>query len=359
LRKHQQEKERLGLVNKSEQTEGLTSDISSQTPVEKLGEAVSRGAKALPAALAEELKALFSTATLASLVAVLGVYLAAHATGIGQAVDIGMLIAGSIFFGLDAFTIFSDLAGFAGAMGATTEEELDIAGECLASAVAKIGVDALMTLLTSKVADEISKNVDNVNQVDEITASSDEVNPGRINDANDLDNANKTPSTDTEATPITANNINYHEGIRYKENLPKHLRDFDGIGKNGINGTHNLDVFEQVVTEKNIKVVSKNEHPNVKGIYDIKYQVPKVNKRLKPTGEYKKPREKTVYDPSIHSDDKILQLGKQASTNGYENAVFNNRRIYEETVQGIRFRIYLDLTTKEVTNFHPVVNRND
>ena len=67
-----------------------TPEVESLTPVEKLAEAVSRGAKALPAALAEEIKAIFTPATLASLVVVLGVYLAAHATGIGQAMDIGM-----------------------------------------------------------------------------------------------------------------------------------------------------------------------------------------------------------------------------------------------------------------------------
>jgi hypothetical protein len=152
-------------------------EVENLTPVEKLGEAVSRGAKALPAALGEEIKALFSPATLATMVGVFAVYIAAHATGVGQAVDIGMLIAGGIFFGLDAFTIFKDLAGFAGAINATTEEELDIAGEHLASAVAKIGVDALMTLLTSKVADEIGKGIDNVNQVDEVHAHSEGSNP--------------------------------------------------------------------------------------------------------------------------------------------------------------------------------------
>jgi hypothetical protein len=88
-----------------------------------------------------------------------------------------MLIAGGIFFGLDAFTIFKDLAGFAGAINATTEADLDKAGEHLASAVAKIGVDALMSLLTKKVTDEIGKGIDNVNQVDEVHAHSDGANP--------------------------------------------------------------------------------------------------------------------------------------------------------------------------------------
>ena len=70
--------------------------------------------------------------------------------------DIGMLVAGGIYFGLDAFAIFKDIAGFAGAINATTPEELVEAGEHLASAVAKIGVDAVMTLLTKKVADRVA-----------------------------------------------------------------------------------------------------------------------------------------------------------------------------------------------------------
>jgi hypothetical protein len=192
-------------------------EVENLTPVEKLGEAVSRGAKALPAALGEEIKALFSPATLATMVGVFAVYIAAHATGIGQAVDIGMLIVGGIFFGLDAFTIFKDLAGFAGAMGATTEEELDIAGEHLASAIAKIGVDALMTLLTSKVADEIGKSIDHVNQVDEVSAHSDNVNPGRGNDVNNVNQNQGQVDHVNQVDEVTASSDNVNNLDEFNE----------------------------------------------------------------------------------------------------------------------------------------------
>ena len=162
-------------------------DVTKLVPVEKLAEAVSRSAKALPEEVAEELRALFTPATLATMVGVFAAYIAAHATGIGQAMDIGMLIAGGIFFGLDAFAIFKDIAGFAGAVNATTEEELDKAGEHLASAVAKIGVDAVMTLLTKKVADEVGKGLDNLNRVDEVHAHHDpDVNAGNLDDTNQV-----------------------------------------------------------------------------------------------------------------------------------------------------------------------------
>ena len=142
------------LNNSEEQIEAL--NVAELSNVEKLTESIKRSAKALPGEVADELQAIFTPATLATMVSVFAVYVAAHATGVGQAMDIGMLIAGGIFFGMDAFTIFKDIAGFANAVNAQNEDELDKAGQHLASAVAKIGVDAVMTLLTKKVADKVA-----------------------------------------------------------------------------------------------------------------------------------------------------------------------------------------------------------
>ena len=147
-------------------------DLSHLNSVEKLLLAVEASIYYLPSEVAEEIKAIFTPATLATMVGVFAVYLAAHATGIGQAMDIGMLVAGGIYFGLDAFAIFKDIAGFAGAVNATTPEELVKAGEHLALAVAKIGVDAVMTLLTKKVADRVA----GVDEPGTTTGDIDEIN---------------------------------------------------------------------------------------------------------------------------------------------------------------------------------------
>ena len=154
------------IANTENQSEDATEqlDVANLSSVEKLAEAVKRSASSLGSELAQELQAIFTPATLATMAGVFAVYVAAHATGIGQAVDIGMLIAGGFFFGLDAFTIFRDIAGFANAVNASTEEDLDRAGEHLASAIAKIGVDAVMTLLTKRLADEVGRTIDNENQ---------------------------------------------------------------------------------------------------------------------------------------------------------------------------------------------------
>ena len=165
-------------------------DLSHLNSVEKLLLAVEASVYYLPSEVAEEIKAIFTPATLATMVGVFAVYLAAHATGVGQAIDIGMLVAGGIYFGLDAFAIFKDIVGFAGAVNATTTEELVEAGEHLASAVAKIGVDAVMTLLTKKVADKIQAETQ-ISKVENQGRNTDPLTPAQMDEvrgyANELD----------------------------------------------------------------------------------------------------------------------------------------------------------------------------
>ena len=301
--------------------------IAQLDPTEKLLEAVNRAAILLPSEVAEEIKAIFTPATLATMVGVFAAYIAAHATGIGQAMDIGMLIAGGIFFGLDAFAIFKDIAGFAGAVNATTEEELDKAGQHLASAVAKIGVDAVMTLLTKKVADEVGKGLDNVNQVDEVHAHHD-------------------PDVD----PLDG--LKYPEGTNIDKKLPIHLKDFDGVSKKGVSGAHNLDTFNQVVANGDALIVSKTEHPTISGIYKIKYRARKNDG----SGSFRsRIWDKTVYDPAIHSDEKIVEFGQIAVSQGMEKAISNGNSSFTEFVDGIKFQVYFDPETRLVRNIYPVI----
>jgi filamentous hemagglutinin len=62
---------------------------------------------------------------------------------------------------------------------------------------------------------------------------------------------------------------------------------------------------------------------------------------------------KTVYDPRVISDRSILDLGQQAASSGYENAIANGLKAYNAEAGGISFRIYLDPKTGLITNFHP------
>ena len=89
---------------------------------------------------------------------------------------------------------------------------MDYAGQHSASLVAKIGVDAVMTLLTKKVADEIGKGIDNLNQVDEVHAHHDpDINAGNLDNAevvntgqvNDADNVSSDSNTSIEGRQPT------------------------------------------------------------------------------------------------------------------------------------------------------------
>ena len=62
---------------------------------------------------------------------------------------------------------------------------------------------------------------------------------------------------------------------------------------------------------------------------------------------------KTVYDPKVISDQRILDLGQQAAASGYKEAMTKGIRTYDGVAGGVKFRIYLDVDTGRVRDFHP------
>lgn len=149
--------------------------------------------------------------------------------------------------------------------------------------------------------------------------------------------------------------ITYEDGIHFALEQKNHLTTFDGITNKGVYGTHNLNEFTQAASENGIKIISQTPS-NVKGISEVVYQVPKKNREgnIIP-GEFKdKPYVKTVYDPKVFSDQKMLDLGQQAASNGYKDAISQGRREYQSTAGGVKFQVYLDQETGRITNFFPV-----
>ncbi|MEQ5136969.1 hemagglutinin repeat-containing protein [Providencia alcalifaciens] len=149
--------------------------------------------------------------------------------------------------------------------------------------------------------------------------------------------------------------ITYADGIHFALEQKNHLTTFDGITNKGVYGTHNLNEFTQAASENGIKIISQTPS-SVKGISEVVYQVPKKNREgnIIP-GEFKdKPYVKTVYDPKVFPDQKMLDLGQQAASNGYKDAISQGRREYQSTAGGVKFQVYLDQQTGRVTNFFPV-----
>ncbi|WP_413502722.1 hemagglutinin repeat-containing protein [Serratia proteamaculans] len=152
----------------------------------------------------------------------------------------------------------------------------------------------------------------------------------------------------------TSNTVRTPEGISFRIDQPKHLATVDGFTqKSGISGGHNADAFYSAAKQYNVKIVSETP-TRTPGITEVKYQIPTKDRAGNLTGVYKAiPETKTIYDPKIFSDQKMLELGQQAATNGYKQAIARGERAYDASAGGVTFRVYIDQKTGTVSNFHP------
>ncbi|WP_421217828.1 CdiA family toxin C-terminal domain-containing protein [Aeromonas enteropelogenes] len=134
---------------------------------------------------------------------------------------------------------------------------------------------------------------------------------------------------------------------------PKHLATVDGFTqKSGISGGHNANAFYDAAKEYNVKIVSETP-TGVNGITEVRYLIPTKDRAGNLTGEYKAtPETKTIYDPKIFNDQKMLELGQQAAAKGYKDALNSPNGAANVSVDGISFRIYVDKSTGTVRNYH-------
>ncbi|WP_249032353.1 DUF6862 domain-containing protein [Tenebrionicola larvae] len=158
-------------------------------------------------------------------------------------------------------------------------------------------------------------------------------------------------------TGMVSKATQYPSGIGFKINQPEHLAQLDGYSqKKGITGAHNADVFNKAVADNGVKIVSVIP-TDVKGITQVQYEIPTKDAAGNMAGKYKgndsKPFEKTIYDPKIFTDERMLQLGQQAAAIGYTNAIKNGLQAYDAKAGGVTFRVYIDQKTGIVSNFYP------
>ncbi|HHR1265239.1 TPA: DUF637 domain-containing protein [Klebsiella oxytoca] len=146
----------------------------------------------------------------------------------------------------------------------------------------------------------------------------------------------------------------YPTGIAFEIGQPEHLAQVVGYSqKKGITGAHNAIMFNDAVNKYNLKIISKTKG-NANGIEYIQYQIPSKDREGKITGYKNEIFKKTVYNPAIFSDQKILDLGLQAAASGYKAAISSGKREFVATSGGVNFQIYLDTKTGVVLNFFPV-----
>ncbi|EIY5047815.1 TPA: hemagglutinin repeat-containing protein [Klebsiella quasipneumoniae subsp. similipneumoniae] len=153
---------------------------------------------------------------------------------------------------------------------------------------------------------------------------------------------------------VVAKNTSYPSGISFKIDQLEHMGSVVKYNQQkGITGGHNADAFYSTVSEKNVKIVGETQS-SVKGITEVQYKIPAYDRAGNITGYKDKIFTKTIYDPKIFTDQKMLELGQQAASSGYKAAIASGQREYTATAGGIKFQVYLDKKTGMVENFHPV-----
>jgi hypothetical protein len=143
----------------------------------------------------------------------------------------------------------------------------------------------------------------------------------------------------------------YPEGLAYRADLPDHLAGPDGFTNSGqLSGTHNQ---QNAIAALDSQGATYTVSPTgTDGISQIDYSyVNSAGKSI--TGS------KTVYDPSVYSDQTMLDMSQAAGQAGYESYIQNpSQRIFDGSQGGVNFRTYINIdpTTGSpyVGNVHPI-----
>jgi hypothetical protein len=133
--------------------------VAQMSSEEKLREALERAADRLPAETAAKLRELLTPENFAVMAGLATAWGLGHATGVSEVADV-IAILGLMSLGAEGIAAGEDLYQFLDlAMKAQSEGELDAAGAHLARAVATIGVDGTLAVLTHKGGRAVQNNL--------------------------------------------------------------------------------------------------------------------------------------------------------------------------------------------------------
>lgn len=135
-----------------------SSPVSTWSIEDKISAVIRRAVLLLPKDVGEELLALCSLSNIAIIAGVVAVWAVLHFFGIGEIIDVLLLIVGFISLGPIAYEACRHLVEFAyKTFNAQKDKDLDEAAEHLSTAVTILGVQIVMTLLLKK-APKVFKN---------------------------------------------------------------------------------------------------------------------------------------------------------------------------------------------------------
>ena len=138
-------------------------------------------------------------------------------------------------------------------------------------------------------------------------------------------------------------------GLAYRVDLASHLPGPDGLLSGRLNGTHNLSNARAVLEE--LKAPYTVIPTATKGISELEYLYRKPSGKLV-SGS------KTVYDPKVFSDAKMLQYSLRAGEDAWMQFLKNpNQLKFTSSIGGVRFQSYINvdkLGNPFIGNVHPV-----
>jgi hypothetical protein len=127
--------------------------VSVWSSNDKVREAILRSKRFIPADLAHQVDGLLSPENLAIMTGTVVVWAGSHFFGVGEVVDVGLLLMGAFLIGWSIESVASDLVEFGTtAVRARSDADLDRAGSAFASALITAGVTAVMAILLRRSA---------------------------------------------------------------------------------------------------------------------------------------------------------------------------------------------------------------
>jgi hypothetical protein len=110
----------------------------------------------MPANLANQVDALLSPENLALMTGTVVIWAGSHFFGVGEVVDVGLLLVGAFFIGWSIESVIRDLIEFGTtAIRAKNDADLDRAAQAFASALITAGITAVMAILLRRSAKQL------------------------------------------------------------------------------------------------------------------------------------------------------------------------------------------------------------
>jgi hypothetical protein len=126
----------------------MAENVASWTFEKRLESTFNRTLPKLGPEAKEQLAAIINPTSLAIIAGVLVAWVVSHAFGVGEIVDIILLVVGVFAIGFAVFSGIDHLYQFAsGAYNAKTEGDLEVAADHLAKAIAILGIQAVLAVL--------------------------------------------------------------------------------------------------------------------------------------------------------------------------------------------------------------------